>query len=111
MACTSSSVGRARCWCTRRWRAMSRGFMKWEANVNEYWHAVRLSACRITRVATTRPAPLEWLSMSESSVGAGHGGSSALERGRAAFARKAWSDAHVQLTSADREQPLGPEDL
>ena len=45
--------------------------------------------------------------MSTSSAGA----SSSLERGRAAFARRAWSEAHAQLAAADHEQPLGPEDL
>jgi DNA-binding CsgD family transcriptional regulator len=37
--------------------------------------------------------------------------SGALVRGRAAFAREAWSDACQQLTAADRENPLDPEDL
>jgi DNA-binding CsgD family transcriptional regulator len=36
---------------------------------------------------------------------------SALDLGRAAFARKAWGDAYAQLTSADRERPLEPHDL
>jgi DNA-binding CsgD family transcriptional regulator len=35
----------------------------------------------------------------------------ALTRGRAAFERKAWSDAHRELASADRETRLAPEDL
>ncbi len=39
------------------------------------------------------------------------GGADALGRGRAAFIRKAWSDAYAQLTSADQERPLRPQDL
>jgi len=35
----------------------------------------------------------------------------ALTRGQAAFERKAWSDAHRELASADRETRLAPEDL
>ena len=35
----------------------------------------------------------------------------ALERGRAAFARQAWAEAYAQLTAADREAALEPEDL
>jgi tetratricopeptide (TPR) repeat protein len=34
-----------------------------------------------------------------------------LERGREAFAQRAWTDACVQLAAADRVHPLGPEDL
>ena len=34
----------------------------------------------------------------------------ALDRGRAAFGRQAWADAYAQLSAADREAPLGPED-
>jgi DNA-binding CsgD family transcriptional regulator len=37
--------------------------------------------------------------------------SGAVERGRAAFARQAWGDAYAQLSAADREAPLGFEDL
>ena len=33
------------------------------------------------------------------------------ERGRAAFARRAWGDAYAELAAADREAPLGLEDL
>jgi ATP/maltotriose-dependent transcriptional regulator MalT len=35
----------------------------------------------------------------------------ALEQGRASYARRAWSDAFAQLSSADRESPLEAEDL
>jgi DNA-binding CsgD family transcriptional regulator len=35
----------------------------------------------------------------------------ALERGRDAFARQAWSDAYAQLSAADRNTALEPEDL
>lgn len=35
----------------------------------------------------------------------------ALERGRASYDREAWRDAHAFWSSADREVPLGPEDL
>jgi len=34
-----------------------------------------------------------------------------LEQGRAAFARKAWGEAHAHLSAADRQSPLGPWDL
>jgi hypothetical protein len=34
-----------------------------------------------------------------------------LDRGRAAFRRQAWGDAYAQLTAADREAALEPEDL
>lgn len=34
-----------------------------------------------------------------------------LERGRAAYARRAWQEAHDALSSSDRATPLGPEDL
>jgi DNA-binding CsgD family transcriptional regulator len=34
-----------------------------------------------------------------------------VERGRAAFALRAWRDAYDQLSAADREAPLDPEDL
>jgi hypothetical protein len=34
-----------------------------------------------------------------------------LDRGRAAFGRQAWGDAWAQLTAADREAALEPEDL
>ncbi|MEQ7125261.1 LuxR C-terminal-related transcriptional regulator [Actinopolymorpha sp. B11F2] len=37
--------------------------------------------------------------------------SDALERGRAAYDRHAWSEAHLALTAADGEVPLGPDDL
>lgn len=44
-----------------------------------------------------------------------HGGamtaSDAVEGGRAAFARRAWGDAYARLSTADREAPLGLEDL
>src|SRR5712692_4877485 len=33
------------------------------------------------------------------------------DRGRASFARQAWGDAYAQLTVADREAALEPEDL
>jgi DNA-binding NarL/FixJ family response regulator len=35
----------------------------------------------------------------------------ALDRGREAFARRAWGDAYAELSAADREAPLAPEDL
>ena len=35
----------------------------------------------------------------------------ALARGRASFGRQAWGDAYAQLSAADREAALGPEDL
>jgi ATP/maltotriose-dependent transcriptional regulator MalT len=34
-----------------------------------------------------------------------------VERGRAAFDRRAWGDAHDELLAADRRTPLEPEDL
>ena len=34
-----------------------------------------------------------------------------LDRGRASFARQAWGEAYAQLTAADREAALDPEDL
>jgi DNA-binding NarL/FixJ family response regulator len=34
-----------------------------------------------------------------------------LDRGRASFERRAWADAFVTLSAADRETPLAPEDL
>jgi DNA-binding NarL/FixJ family response regulator len=34
-----------------------------------------------------------------------------LARGREAFARRRWSEARAQLAQADREDPLGPDDL
>ena len=34
-----------------------------------------------------------------------------LDRGRASFERQAWADAYAQLTAADRETALEPEDL
>lgn len=34
-----------------------------------------------------------------------------LQRGRDAYARRAWGDAHAQLSAADRRAPLEPEDL
>lgn len=37
--------------------------------------------------------------------------SDALDRGRAAFARKAWSEAYASLTRADRDSPLDPDDI
>jgi DNA-binding CsgD family transcriptional regulator len=36
---------------------------------------------------------------------------SALDRGRGAFARRAWADAYCELSAADHEAPLSPEDL
>jgi DNA-binding CsgD family transcriptional regulator len=36
---------------------------------------------------------------------------SALDRGRASFARRAWGAAYAELTAADHDEPLGPEDL
>jgi ATP/maltotriose-dependent transcriptional regulator MalT len=35
----------------------------------------------------------------------------ALDRGRESFGRRAWADAFAQLSAADRESPLGAEDL
>ena len=35
----------------------------------------------------------------------------ALDRGRASFGRQAWGDAYAQLSAADREAALEPEDL
>lgn len=35
----------------------------------------------------------------------------ALDLGRASFARRAWGDAYAQLSAADREAALAPEDL
>ncbi len=34
-----------------------------------------------------------------------------IERGRESYARQAWSDTHDALSRADREAPLGPDDL
>ena len=34
-----------------------------------------------------------------------------LDIGRECFDRKAWAEAHARLSAADREEPLGPEDL
>jgi hypothetical protein len=34
-----------------------------------------------------------------------------LDRGRKAFAARAWAEAYAQLSAADHESPLGPEDL
>ncbi|MGH3093231.1 MAG: LuxR C-terminal-related transcriptional regulator [Gaiellaceae bacterium] len=34
-----------------------------------------------------------------------------IERGRAAYERRAWRDAYESLSSADRAAPLGPDDL
>ena len=36
---------------------------------------------------------------------------SAVDQGRESFAAQAWTAAYDQLTAADRESPLGPEDL
>ncbi len=36
---------------------------------------------------------------------------SAVDQGRESFAAQAWTAAYAQLTAADRESPLGPEDL
>jgi DNA-binding CsgD family transcriptional regulator len=38
-------------------------------------------------------------------------GADALEQGRRSFARRAWADAHAQLSAADRVEPLEPDDL
>ena len=38
-------------------------------------------------------------------------GGSALDRGRASFERKAWGAAFAELTAADQDEPLEPEDL
>ena len=35
----------------------------------------------------------------------------ALDRGRGAFGRHAWADAYSDLSAADHEAPLSPEDL
>src|SRR5919109_2445671 len=35
----------------------------------------------------------------------------ALDRGRECFGRQAWGDAYAQLSAADHEAPLEPEDL
>src|SRR6266513_2932907 len=35
----------------------------------------------------------------------------ALDRGRGAFARRAWADAYSELSAAAHEVPLAPEDL
>jgi DNA-binding NarL/FixJ family response regulator len=35
----------------------------------------------------------------------------ALDRGRASFDRRAWGAAYAELTAADHDQPLAPEDL
>jgi DNA-binding CsgD family transcriptional regulator len=35
----------------------------------------------------------------------------ALDQGRHSFARQAWADAYAQLSAADRQAPLEPEDL
>ncbi|HEY3652685.1 MAG TPA: LuxR C-terminal-related transcriptional regulator [Streptosporangiaceae bacterium] len=35
----------------------------------------------------------------------------ALDRGRGAFGRRAWADAYCELSAADHEAPLSPEDL
>jgi DNA-binding CsgD family transcriptional regulator len=35
----------------------------------------------------------------------------ALDRGLASFARQAWADAYAQLSAADHESPLAPEDV
>ena len=35
----------------------------------------------------------------------------ALDRGRASFGRQAWGDAYAQLSAADREAALEPDDL
>ncbi|HET9878375.1 MAG TPA: LuxR C-terminal-related transcriptional regulator [Candidatus Limnocylindria bacterium] len=37
--------------------------------------------------------------------------STMLQRGRESFRRQAWADAEAQLSAADREDPVGPEDL
>ena len=35
----------------------------------------------------------------------------ALARGRECFGRRAWADAFAELSAADREAPLEPDDL
>src|SRR5215207_6600417 len=41
----------------------------------------------------------------------GMAGADALDQGRRSFARQAWGDAYAQLSAADRQAPLEPEDL
>jgi DNA-binding CsgD family transcriptional regulator len=41
----------------------------------------------------------------------GMAGADALDQGRRSFARQAWADAYAQLSAADRQAPLEPEDL
>jgi DNA-binding CsgD family transcriptional regulator len=41
----------------------------------------------------------------------GMAGADALDQGRRSFARQAWGDAYAQLSAADRQAPLQPEDL
>jgi DNA-binding CsgD family transcriptional regulator len=41
----------------------------------------------------------------------GMAGADALDQGRRSFARQAWADAVAQLSAADRQTPLEPEDL
>ena len=41
----------------------------------------------------------------------GQAPTASVERGRAAFARRAWGDAHAELVAADLQASLGPEDL
>ncbi|HSB54541.1 MAG TPA: hypothetical protein VLD58_09305, partial [Gemmatimonadales bacterium] len=38
-------------------------------------------------------------------------GADLLDIGREAFDRKAWAEAYANLWAADRDEPLGPEDL
>jgi DNA-binding CsgD family transcriptional regulator len=44
-------------------------------------------------------------------AGRADGGPGELERGREAYARRAWGDAYALLTAADGRAPLGTEDL
>jgi DNA-binding NarL/FixJ family response regulator len=44
-------------------------------------------------------------------MGEGMSKDDAIVRGREAFDRNAWGDAYAHLSAADRESPLGPEDL
>src|SRR6266568_5000736 len=39
------------------------------------------------------------------------GTAEALDRGRDSFTRQAWREAYAELSAADGEAPLGPEDL
>ena len=56
-------------------------------------------------------APRAALVPGESSEGKGVTTAEALARGRECFARRAWADAFAELSAADREARLEPEDL